>query len=151
EWRGGVLPYAGALLSKEGPEKVDGLFYALLGRRRTELKDPAHFAGLLRVTSAPLKRLGDKQREARLPWLMDTGKAGFDPEKGARLPLKVRVEAAEALGQAGGPRLRENRWVRIPAGRFLMHEGHNAQEVDLDTFEIGRYPVTVEEYGRYVD
>lgn len=65
------------------------------------------------------------------------------------------MEAAEALGQAGDPRLRENNWVRIPAGTFRMGDGMGEygvkHEVELDAFEIARYPVTVEEYGRYVE
>jgi eukaryotic-like serine/threonine-protein kinase len=65
----------------------------------------------------------------------------FDAERCASVPLKVRAEAA---GQAGDLRLRENNWVR-------MGEGDEAHEVELEAFEIGRYPVTVEEYGRYVE
>jgi serine/threonine-protein kinase len=55
------------------------------------------------------------------------------------------------MGQAGDPRLRENNWVGIPAGSFVMGEGEQAHEVELDAYEIGRYPVTVEEYGRFVE
>jgi formylglycine-generating enzyme required for sulfatase activity len=75
----------------------------------------------------------------------------FDAQQSATVPLKVRVAAAEALGQAGDPRLRGNNWVRIPAGTFVMGEGNWAHEVELDAYRIGRYPVTVEEYGRYVE
>jgi formylglycine-generating enzyme required for sulfatase activity len=82
---------------------------------------------------------------------MEAAMAVFDPRKGAGIPLKVRVAAAEALGQAGDPRLRAHNWVRIAAGRFVMGEGDGAHEVELDAYEIGRYPVTVEEYGRYVE
>ena len=48
------------------------------------------------------------------------------------------MEAAEALGQAGDPRLRENNWVRIPAGTFVMGEDEEAHEVELDAYEIGK-------------
>src|SRR5262249_51238783 len=61
-----------------------------------------------------------------------------------------RVEAAEALGRAGDRRLREHRWVGIPAGAFMMGGGAKKHEVELDAFEIGRYPGTGEEYSRYV-
>jgi formylglycine-generating enzyme required for sulfatase activity len=82
---------------------------------------------------------------------MDAVLAVFHLPMGAGIPLKLRAEAAEALGQAGDPRLRENNWVRIPAGSYVMGEGPEAHEVELDAFEIGRYLVTVEEYARYVE
>jgi formylglycine-generating enzyme required for sulfatase activity len=151
EWREVVLLYAGLLGSKQGLEKVDALFSAVLDGQGTELKDQARCAGLLGAIQADLKPLGYKPQDARYQELMDAALAVFDPKKGAGIPLKVRVEAAEALGQAGDPRLRENNWVRIPAGTFVMGEGRDTHEVELDAFEIGRYPVTVEEYGRYVE
>jgi formylglycine-generating enzyme required for sulfatase activity len=72
------------------------------------------------------------------------------------VPVKTRVEAAEALGQAGDPRLRQDNWIRIPAelfvpaGTFVMGEGVDAHEVELSQYEIGKYPVTVQEFGKYV-
>jgi formylglycine-generating enzyme required for sulfatase activity len=82
---------------------------------------------------------------------MDTILAVFDPQKAAGIPLELRVAAGDALGQAGDPRLRGHNWVRIPAGSFTMGEGDSAHEVYVDEYEIGRYPVTVEEYVRYVE
>ena len=151
EWREVVMLYAGLLGSKQGPEKVDALFSAVLDEQGTDLKDRARCAGLLGAIQADLKPLGYTPQDARYQELMEAAMAVFDPRKGAGIPLKVRVAAAEALGQAGDPRLRENNWVRIPAGRFVMGEGDEAHEVELDAYEIGRYPVTVEEYGRYVE
>src|SRR5262249_7581369 len=76
----------------------------------------------------------------------------------------VRLEAAEALGQAGDPRLAKNNWIPIPAGSFLMgtqkdpskpnydpdaeDEESPVHQVHLAEFQIGRYPVTVEEYRK---
>src|SRR5207245_2570359 len=75
----------------------------------------------------------------------------FNRDAAAGVPLKARIEAAQALGQAGDPRLEQANWVRIPEGSFLMGEGEHAHEVDLGAYEIGKFPVTVEEYGRYVE
>ncbi len=64
----------------------------------------------------------------------------LEEDSGSRRPaggkgtLKARVEAAEALGQAGDPQLQRENWVRFAP--------------DL---EIGKYPVTVQEYARFVD
>jgi formylglycine-generating enzyme required for sulfatase activity len=151
EWREVVLLYAGLLGSKQGPEKVDALFAAVLDAQGTDLKDRARCAGLLGAIQADLKPSGYTPPDARYKDLMEAVLAVFDPETSAGIPLKVRVEAAEALGQAGDPRLRENNWVRIPAGTFVMGKGDEAHDVELDAYEIGRYPVTVEEYGRYVE
>src|SRR5262249_31550643 len=83
--------------------------------------------------------------------LLDKVMAIFDRERSAEVPLKIRIDAAEALGQAGDPRVWENNWVRIPAGTFVMGEGEYCHEVELNEYEIGKYPVTVEEFGRYVE
>ena len=99
------------------------LFSAVLDGQGTDLKDRARCAGLLGAIQADLKPLGYKPQDARYQELMDAAMAVFHPGKAAGIPLKVRVEAAEALGQAGDPRLRENNWVRIPAGSFVMGEG----------------------------
>jgi formylglycine-generating enzyme required for sulfatase activity len=84
--------------------------------------------------------------------------------------MNVRLEAAEALGQAGDPRLRpdQDNWVAIPACAFLMgaqkqdctqpnydlkaneHESP-VHEVRLAAYQVSRYPVTVEEYQRFVE
>jgi hypothetical protein len=151
EWREVVLLYAGLLGWKQGLEKVDALFSVVLDGQGRELRDRARCAGLLGAVQADLKPLGYQPKDSRLQELMDAVLAVFDPQKGASIPLKLRVEAAEALGQAGDPRLRENNWVRIPAGVFVMGEGDEAHEVEVDGFEIGRYPVTVEEYSRFVE
>ena len=77
------------------------------------------------------------------------------------------IEAADALGRPGDPRLKL--WVAIPAGRFLMgaqkrdarKPGYDrdaggdsespVREVALDAYRIGRYPVTVGKYRRFVE
>jgi formylglycine-generating enzyme required for sulfatase activity len=82
---------------------------------------------------------------------MDTVLAVFDGQKAARIPLSIRVEAAQALGRTSDPRLRENRWISLVGGRFVMGEGQGAHEVEVKSFEIGKYPVTVEEFGRFVE
>lgn len=93
-------------------------------------------------------------------------------------PEWVRVEVGDALGQlpGGDPRLvAESYWVRIEPGRFLMgaqSESEGApgydpeafadegppRRIDLrerfeagEYFEMGRFPVTVGEYRRFVD
>jgi len=105
------------------------------------------------------------------PWyetIVQSALGIFDAEKACSLDFTVRLEAAEALGQAGDPRLREASWITIPAGPFWMgaqkhdpskvnydpeaqeHESP-VHQVHLDAYQIGRYPVTVEEYRKFVE
>ncbi|MFN7923865.1 MAG: SUMF1/EgtB/PvdO family nonheme iron enzyme [Bryobacteraceae bacterium] len=62
----------------------------------------------------------------------------FTLEGAAKIHWKERVRLAEELGKAGDPRLRmpsdPDYWVEIPGAGF----------------KIGRYPVTVWEYGKYL-
>ena len=81
----------------------------------------------------------------------------FDGEKSEGVAFQDRLDAAEALGQAGDPRLDEDNWVTIPAGSFKMGSEditgreRPVHEVELDAFQIGRYPVTVQEFARFVE
>jgi formylglycine-generating enzyme required for sulfatase activity len=96
----------------------------------------------------------------------------FQPGKAASIPLKTRVDAAEALGAAGDPRLRlpgdAEYWVEIKGGSFTMGaqktdandrltydpEAYNDETprlVEVPSFHIGRFPVTVREYGKYLE
>ena len=84
----------------------------------------------------------------------------------------MAIEAAEALGQAGDPRFADRNlgknWVEIPAGEFWMgaqkedpsKRDYDADAYDdesavhrvyLDAYRIGKYPVTVSEYQRFVE
>jgi formylglycine-generating enzyme required for sulfatase activity len=92
----------------------------------------------------------------------------FDSKTAATINFNVRLDAAEALGQAGDPRLNEDNWVTIKAGEFWMgaqredptrpnydpdarQNERPVRLVKLDAYQIGRYPVTVSEYQRFID
>jgi formylglycine-generating enzyme required for sulfatase activity len=42
-------------------------------------------------------------------------------------------------------------WVEIPAGPFLYGEGESQQEIHLERFQIGRYPITNSQYQCFID
>ncbi len=138
EWREVVLLFAGILRVKQGAPKVDGLFSAVLEQTRPTLPDRARAAGLLGAIVNDLRPLDYDPSDPRYRQLMDAVLGIFDREKSQGIEFAVRLEAAEALGQAGDPRIGRNNWVRIEGG-------------ELAPFEIGRYPVTVMEYAKFID
>ena len=95
----------------------------------------------------------------------------FDLEGSDTVSIEDRIAAADALGQAGDPRIdprQEDYWVTIPAGAFLMGAQKDdpnkanyderargrespVHEVHLEEFRIARYPITVSQYGHFVN
>jgi gamma-glutamyl hercynylcysteine S-oxide synthase len=101
--------------------------------------------------------------------LLKTALCIFEKEPARSLPFHVRLEAAEALGRAGDPRLAEDRdnWVRVEGGAFWMGaqstdpNGRNydrneygnegpGRQVTVAPLFMARYLVTVAEYERFV-
>ncbi len=172
EWREVVL-LLGEVLHEQGPQKVDGFIRAILedlGADST-LADQARCVGVLSAVLRDLAPLRYRSNEPKYALLLEKVLGIFDRERSKSIPVGVRIEAAEALGQAGDPRLDPadpQRWVTIPAGTFEMgaqkkdraepnydrqsrdNEGP-VHEVYLDSYRIGRYPVTVDEYRRFVE
>src|SRR3990172_2467496 len=97
----------------------------------------------------------------------------FDKAAFRSIPVQVREEAADALGRVGDPRFdrEQGLWVRIPEGKFWMGaqksdpKGRNydkyaeeetwsespPHEVGLSEYWIGKYPVTVCQYKRFIE
>lgn len=152
EWREVVLLLAG-VLHQQRMEKADALVSAALddlyrgtaGKAMRQwlgmgpaLADQARCFGLLGAIQRDLQPLKYRPADRRFQEVLQAVLGIFDPELSAAIPLRVRLEAAEALGRAGDPRLRENNWVTISGDGFKP-------------FQIGRYPVTVEEYARFME
>jgi formylglycine-generating enzyme required for sulfatase activity len=150
EWREAALLLAGILAVKQGKARVDGLVSAVLERTGKKLAEQARTAGLLGAMVNDLKPLEYQPADGRYRELMNAVLGIFDREKAKSVEFGVRLEAAETLGRAGDPRIGRDNWVRIAAGTFRMGDPPG-REVTLKASEIGRYPVTVGEYRRFVE
>ena len=190
EWRE-VGQLLGGVLYEQGREKVDGLITAVLdelyfakplsppgrgvGERGIQtnlpsLADQARAVGLLDGIVRDLSPFQYQPSDPRYRQTFIEVMRIFEPEPSKSVPIKLRIETAEALSRAGDPRLTDDklRWVEINGGKFLMgaqqqdknapnydadaHANENPpQWVDVDTFKIRRYPVTVQEYAVFME
>jgi hypothetical protein len=139
EWREVVLLLAG-ILHQQRDKNVDALVSAALDDLygvEPELTRQARCFSLLGAMLRDLQPRGYAPSDPRYAEVKKAVLGIFEANNAAAIPLKTRLEAAEALGQAGDPRSRRPRdpdyWVKV--------EG----------FEIGKYPVTVQEYQLFVD
>ncbi|HEY1756536.1 MAG TPA: SUMF1/EgtB/PvdO family nonheme iron enzyme [Bryobacteraceae bacterium] len=162
QWRETVLLLAGEL-KKRGNDPVNKLLDKVL--RSAEGGNLLRYVRCAGLMGAMLKDLAawkytlTEPLSVRYRAVLEKALSIFDASRSGNLPVETRLEAAEALGQAGDPRLRLPRdkdyWVPIPAGKFVMGEGQEKDEpkheVELDAFLIGRYPVTVHEYALFLE
>jgi hypothetical protein len=179
DWREVVLLLSGAL-HQQGKKKVDWLIAAIfdaLGESPT-LAEQARCAGLISGILRDLEPLNYQVSHPRYRDLLANVMAIFDRKQSRKVPVEERIAAADALGQAGDPRIdftRDDYWVTIPAGEFLMGaqrkdpQGKNydpqatdeerkdeaewretPHEVRLNAYRIARYPVTVGQYEQFV-
>jgi len=167
EWRETVLLYGG-LLHNMGPRKVDALLRRVLDRMggQPNLADRAKCIGLIGALLPDLVgyTVSDERYGESLRLVMDI----FDAEKSKGVPFQDRLAAAEALGQAGDPRLVKHQWVKIPEtwnywigaqskdskGRNYDKEAfddESLRNVNLAPFRMGKYPVTVGQYAVFVE
>ena len=165
-----VLLLAGILRVKQGVEKVDGLFSAVLDKlgKKPSLARQARCVGLLGALVRDLTPLAYKPADPRYQRTLDDVMGIFDADKSKGIEFQVRLEAADALGQAGDPRLAKDNWITIEAGSFLMGAQKKSRSepnydkeaygdespvhrVRLKGYQIARYPVTVQEYDRFVE
>jgi formylglycine-generating enzyme required for sulfatase activity len=171
EWRETVL-LLGGVLYLQGQDRVDGLVSAVLaalGERPTRAEQ-ARAAGLLGALVRDLAPFGYRPADPRYAAILDAALAVFDPAQAGAIPLADRIAAAEALAQAGDPRLgwaHPERWVELPGGRFLMGAqkkrkkapGYDPEaydneapvhEVEVSAFAMARFPVTVAEFAAFL-
>jgi formylglycine-generating enzyme required for sulfatase activity len=127
--------------------------------------------GLIGSALRDLKSWGYRLTDPRYQENLDRSLAIFDAREARKLDFATRLEAADAIGQAGDPRLDLNDpayWVRVEGGQFWMGaqaadpKGRNydpdarrnespVHKEKVWPFAMGRYPVTVFNYLQFVE
>jgi formylglycine-generating enzyme required for sulfatase activity len=161
-----VLPLVAGYMAASARERLDALIERLTSHAVSQktLERRAHAAGVLGnmlADLAPTSYALSKASAQAYGALSHAVMAIFEKGKARNIGLKTRVAAAEALDQARQSRLRmpgdANYWVDFRGRKFTMRGDPEAyrslpkRAVSLGTFSIGKFPVTVWEYGRYLD
>ncbi len=143
QWRETVELLPGCLFDEGGEGRVDRLLTRVLEMRgdKPGLAEEARVAGIVGRLLQPLSVYGYKVRPevaSAYEEALERSMAIFTVEGAAKVPVEVRIAAAEALGRGGDPRLvsLEENLIEVPG---------------CDGWRLGKYPVTVEEFHRFVE
>jgi len=170
DWRPTVLLLA-AVLCRQDVELADRFFHEVLDELgpNPTLAKRARCVGLIGSALRDLKSWGYRLTDPRYPEHLDRCLAIFDRREARKVDFATRLEAADAIGQAGDPRLDHNDptyWVRVEGARFWMGaqksdpKGINydpeastdeapVHREEIGPFQMGRYPVAVINYLRF--
>jgi formylglycine-generating enzyme required for sulfatase activity len=168
EWRE-TMRLLGGVLRLQGEAKIEGLFQAILGTlgSRPTLANQVQCVALLSAMMRDLSRMGYQPKTPDYQRTVKAVMGIFEAGQAEKIEIGRRIEAADLLGQVGDPRLEESNWVTIPAGAFHMGaqkrnrkdrnydaeaftEESPVHRVALRRFRIGRFPVTVQEFGAFM-
>ncbi len=145
QWRETIELLPGCLLDEGGVGRVDRLLERVLAMRgeSPDLATEARVAGFLSRLLRPVDVLEYKpsaEVSTAYDQTLARSMAIFERESAGTVPVKLRIDVAEALGRAGDPRLAggtdEQRLLAVPG---------------LGGLRLGKFPVTVEEYQRFVE
>jgi formylglycine-generating enzyme required for sulfatase activity len=172
EWRQTVQFLAGLLL-EQSQKSVDDFIRQALETltSNTALAERARFASVIGRALKDLEtdgyfppvEMGDRYRN-ELKKIVEI----FEKGAAQRFDFQLRLDVAEALGKGRDPRLRGENWVRLDGGTFSMGAQSlqtsqpnydpdarviesPVRKVRIDRFEMGVYPVTVQEYEQFID
>ncbi len=139
QWRETVDLLPGVLFDEGGGGRVDLLLRQVIALREepVTLATDARFFGIMGRILGPMTTYQYKPPPEIEALYQDLRERILPKREGAvNVSVKTRIEAAEALGQGGDPRLDGDSFIAVPG----------TGEVSL-----GKYPVTVQEYQVFVD
>lgn len=166
EWRE-TMRFFTAILHERSEPLLDGFIGKVLGHSvQGDLLEAIACASFLKALQPHFSRLGYRMKTG-LGDLRQRLLAAFHPSAES-IDVATRAAAGIALGQIGDPRLDEDNWIVISTSTFLR----GAQKADpeapnydpqafeqeapvhlvaLDTFRIQRFPVTVEQFAKFIE
>ncbi len=172
EWRELVL-LLGGVLYQQGLEKINHLLDEMIKRApkatSKNLPQVAETVALLEGIVHDLSPFEFKPANADYAALVKSVMGIFDKDLFRKIPVSVRIAAADALGRVGDPRLVNDPMIEIPEGTFFMgaqetdrNQPHYDQDVwgpeeapvhpvKLSRFFITKYPITVGQFRRFVE
>ena len=157
EWREVVLLLAGLLRSVLGESSANRLVSGILANLRSNasLAAKARCIGIVGAIINDLSPFKFQPDDPHYPGVRNEVLSIFSRQGAETVPFEDRLEAANALGQSGDPRLNENNWIPIEPGTVWMGtelEKADRRPVLIDRpFEIARFPVTVSEYAKFIE
>lgn len=170
EWRE-VICLIPACLMRLGTDRVD-LFFRRISENveNSSLPEKAKRAGLGGCILNDLRVYDYSPRNVNAWKRVLTDVVPIFAGEGVKIPLRDKFDAAVAYGLGGDPRLHnfEDTWVQLLGGKFHMgaqSENVSAPNFDpeatewegpvtkisINPYEIRKYPITVEEYLRFID
>ena len=158
--------------SISGSNRIKGVVKALIDDAlKKDLETQAYTAGIVSSMLRDGFELGESATDCYAELLKRAHRI-FDKAEAAKIDVKIRLAAAEALAQGGQlPPLPKDQdyWVRIEGTKAFRRgaqekiesaahfdpdahpdETPPKQPVAIATFELGKYPVTVHEYQCYL-
>lgn len=165
QWRE-MMRLLGGVLRQQGIQKVEGLVGSILDELDKKPEQRVQGAALLSGMLSDLKGMGYEPPNPKYGQAVKAVMGIFEVGTAEGIGIKTRIELAELLGQGGDPRLDQDNWVAIPPGAFWMgsqteidHKNYDpaadsiespVHQVRLAAFKVGKYPVTVQEFGRFL-
>ena len=178
EWRE-VMLLLGGVLYKQGPEKINHFIDSIIDSLPREkidkdLPEIANAVGLLGGIANDLSPFDFKPSNSQYAEVVRSVMRIFEKDTFRKIPVRTRIEVADALGKVGDPRLQGDPMVLIPGGAFWMgaqksdtkrpnydKDAYDEEKeiwneapvhrVELSPFRIGKYPVTVGQFMRFVE
>jgi len=124
EWREVMLLLAGVLFD-QSEAKMNHLVNAIIDREENlslpnELPRLSRAVGLLGGMVRDLSVFHYQPANPSYPQILNSVMGIFQQETFRKVPVRIRIEAADALGKVGDPRLEDDPMIEIPGGIFWM-------------------------------